>query len=119
MSDQPGRRRLSVRAGNGEDRYARRRSRWEEHIDDVLSNVAAYALAWCEMHAEARSGIDLNDAAAIFTQGLADVRSDYIDTGHIKTDDLGNSLEKKDVFRMHLVGTIDRRAAGRDVRGGF
>src|SRR5580765_2377305 len=119
MCDKPRSRRFAVSARDRKYRYTRRSSLRKEHIDDVLSDVAAYAFARREMHAKTGRSVDLDDAASIFTKRLAYIRCDHIHTGHIEADDLGNAFEKKDVFRMDLVSAVDRGTAGRDIRRCF
>ncbi len=52
-------------------------------------------------------------------QRFADIWRDHIDARHVETDDLGDTLKQKDVFRMDLIGAIDRGATGRNIRGRF
>ena len=38
------------------------------------------------MHAQTRRGVDFDDTAALFLQGLVDAVADHIDTADIQTD---------------------------------
>ena len=55
---------LAVGAGDRGDRHPRRRARREQHVDDRARDVARGAFARRDVHAEARRGVHLADAAA-------------------------------------------------------
>src|SRR5438874_8000686 len=117
MGDQTRGCRFAVCAGYRDYRNSRGRARWKEHVNHMLGNVAAYAFARGEVHTESGSGVYLDYSTSVFTKRFADIWSDDIHARHVETDDPGNSLKEKDVFRMHLVRAIDRCTAGRDVGG--
>jgi hypothetical protein len=56
-------RRLAVGAGDGDDRDAGLGAGREEHVDNGAADVAGVALGRVGVHAEAGTGVDLDDGA--------------------------------------------------------
>jgi len=119
VRDKPGRRRFTVRSGDGENRYAIRFARRKQHIDDVFGDVSADAFARREVHPKTGRGVDFDNSAAVFPERLGDIRRDDVNADDIQADDFGDALEQKNVFGMRLIRAVNRRSAGRDVRRRF
>ena len=118
MGDHAGGRGLPIGAGDGDDRDARRRPLWKEHVDHRLGDVLRLALGRVGMHAEAGRGVDFDDGAAGLAHRLADVRRQEVNARHVQADHAGRLLGDLDVVVIGLEGAIDRDAAGRHIGGG-
>ena len=70
------------------------------------------------MHAEARGGVDLADAAADVLVGLGDVGGEEVDAADVEADGADGADRHLAVVGVDDVGDVDRRAAGRQVGGG-
>src|SRR5256712_1189156 len=118
MGDHPGRRRLAVRAGDGDDRDARRRPLGKEQIDDGLRDILWLAFGWGGVHAKAWGGIHLDDGPAGLAHRLADVGREEVDAGDVEADHARRLFRDLDVVVVRLHGAVDRDAAGGHVGGG-
>ena len=118
MGDHARGRGLPIGAGDGDDRDARRRPLWKEHVDHRLGDVLRLALGRVGMHAEAGRGVDFDDGAAGLAHRLADVRREEVDAGDVQAHHAGRLLRNLDVVVIGLEGAIDRDAASRHIGGG-
>ena len=108
---------LAVGSGQGGDGNAGLGSRWEEHVHDRPAHVARRALGRRDMHAQARSRVDLADAAAGLAVALGDIGGQEIHGADIEADRTDRPLGHQLVVGMDGVGDIHRRAARRNIRG--
>ena len=69
----------------------------------------------CKVHAQARSGVDLDDHASLLAQGARDVLGDHVDAGDVQPHDLGGVDGRGRHGRMHALGDVDGRAAGAQI----
>ena len=67
------------------------------------------------MHAETRARVDLADSPARIAVGLADVARQEIDTAYIQADRIDSANRHLAIIRVHHVGHVDGRAAGRQI----
>ena len=109
---------LAVGAGDGADRDARLAAGREQHVDHRAGGVARRALAGRHVHAEARRGVDLADAAADVLVGLGDVGGEEVDAADVEADGADGADRHLAVVGVDHVGDVDGRAAGRQVGGG-
>ena len=111
------RRRLAVGAGDRGDRHARGRAGREQHVDHGPGRVARRALGGRDVHAEARRGVHLADAAADLLVRERDVLRQEIDAADVEADRLDGAHRHVAVVRVDDVGDVGRGAAGGEVRG--
>ncbi|MFN8591966.1 MAG: hypothetical protein U0031_10955, partial [Thermomicrobiales bacterium] len=71
------------------------------------------------VHAEAGTGVDLDDRAALLAHRARDVRGDEVDAGDIEPDHHRRLPRDFDVVGVNVVGAVDRGAAGAHVPGQF
>ena len=67
------------------------------------------------MHAQAGCGIDLDDAAVLFFQGLLHRLAHHVHTANVETDHLCRRNDTGCQIGMHLVGDVGGRAASRQI----
>src|SRR5256712_2916464 len=118
MGDHPGRRRLAVRAGDGDDRDARRRPLGKEQIDDGLRDILWLAFGWVGQQKSVAEYIDGMARAAGLAHRLADVGREEVDAGDVEADRARRLFRDLDVVVVRLHGAVDRDAAGGHVGGG-
>jgi hypothetical protein len=69
------------------------------------------------VHPNARRRVHLENHRVVLAERYGDVFGKHVDAGDVETDDRGGHLASGDVVRMDLVGPVDRRAAGGQIRG--
>ena len=85
MGEQPGRGRLAVDAGDG-DEGMRPFCPSGRAVDDGLAHGPRLAGGRLQVHAQARAGVDLDDGAALLLQRPADVRGHHVHAGDVQAD---------------------------------
>ena len=84
---------------------------------DGAPDVPRVPLGGVGVHAEAGSGVDLDDGATLLAHGAGDVGGDEVDAGHVEPDDHRRLTGDLDVIGVDIVGAVDRGAAGAHVAG--
>ena len=103
--------RLSIGAGDGGDRHARRCTGWKQHIDHRAGHVARRTFGRRNVHAKSRCGIDFAYATTDLLVALGDVGNQKIDAAHIETDSGNRPHGHVAIVGMDHVGHVGRRAA--------
>jgi hypothetical protein len=70
------------------------------------------------VHADPGPRVHLDDHRAVLAEGHRDVGREHVDARHVEPDDPRRHLARGHVVGVHLVGAVDRRAAGAQVGGG-
>src|SRR5918995_2243767 len=117
VRDHAGGRGLAIGASNGDDRDAGRSSVRKEHVDHGASHAAGMPLSGMGVHAEAGTGVDLNDPTTGLAHGAGDVGGDHVHSGDVEPDDHRRLPRDLGVDRVYLIGTVDRGAPGAHVAG--
>ena len=116
MREHSRRRGLAVRPGDSRNRDARRRTGREQHVDDRTTDIARRALARCDVHAEAGTGIHFADGAACLAIRQRDVLGKEIHATDVQPDRADSAYRHFAIVRVDRVGHVDGRTAGRQVR---
>ncbi len=117
VHQKPDGRGLAVRARHGHDRDAPVGSRPEELVQDRASDVPWSPHRGVRVHAEAGSGVDLDDRPSRLAQWASDVGRDDVDPRHIEADDPGGQLGHRRHLGVDLLGPIDAGPARGEIRG--
>ena len=100
--------------GNG---HAARPARREHHVHHLAGDVARLALTGCDVHAEARAGVDLANAGAVLLVADGDVLAEEVDATDVEPHRLDHALGHLAVVGVDDIRHVDGRAAGREVGG--
>src|SRR5579883_729758 len=115
MRDKPRRRRFAVNSSDGNQGNAAVLPLGKEHGNDGFADRTRLAGGRFQVHAQTRSGIDLDNGAALFLQWLADVHSHDIDTGNVQTDGAGGLDGAVGGFWMNAIRYIRCRASRAEI----
>jgi hypothetical protein len=74
---------LAVGSGDGDDRDASRATVRKEHVHDRSSHAARVPLGGVRVHAEAGSGVDLDNSATGLAHRAGDIGGDQIHPGDV------------------------------------
>ena len=106
---------LAVGAGHRHHWDATILARREHGVDDGLAHRAAFAERWRDVHTQARCGVDFHHAATLIFNWLQHVVAHHVHAAQIEANHLRRFHRARRHFRMHIVGDVGRRAAGRQV----
>src|SRR3954466_14412853 len=106
---------LSVRARNRDDRNPTTGTVRVQHIHNRATDIASLAVGREVMHADPRSSIHLNDAAARGIEGLGYVLQDKVDAAHVETDSASSALSHPANRGVDFIRDIAGGAARRQV----
>ena len=79
--------------------------------------MARVPLGGVGVHAEAGTGVDLDDPATLLAHGAGDVSGDEVDAGHVESDDHRRLTGDLDIIGVDIVGAVDRGTAGAHIAG--
>ena len=115
VSDQASGGGLAVGAGNGRYGYTAGFTRFEHGFNNGFADRARFAEGRAQVHAQAGSRIDFNDAAVLRCQGIEDIFADQINAADIQPYHLRCSNGHFCELGVHLVGNVGGGTAGAQV----
>src|SRR5215213_2584695 len=113
VRDHPSDSRLAVRARHAGDWNATCPAVRIQHLDNGTADVTCFSFAWKTVHAQTRTGIQFQNAAALY--GLRNILSNQIDTADIEPGEASSTLAHRLDRRMHFIRNITRSGASRQI----